>query len=213
MAYLLVWAWDEHCRASELQKEEPAKQIVLLFDEVEAHLHPKWQRIFLPALMKAVDGLQVKEPVEMNIREPMKLLDEEARSALKKSPISVQIIATTHAPLVLASIETVWNRLQTGCSILIWTRTGKVQLKEVSFAKHGSIVNWLASKSFDLTSSYSVAAEQAMESADALMQQHPDPASAPREEKDRIHAALVQSLGGDDEYWPYWLPLLRGQKE
>jgi AAA15 family ATPase/GTPase len=58
----------------------------LLFDEIEAHLHPKWQRVFLPALLKVVDGFLLKGKAK-----------------------SVQFIVTTHAPLVLGSVESIWD--------------------------------------------------------------------------------------------------------
>ena len=38
LAYLLVWAWDEHLRVSQLKKEPPTNRIVFLFDEVEVRL-------------------------------------------------------------------------------------------------------------------------------------------------------------------------------
>ena len=40
LAYLLVWAWQEHVKASELLARPPARQMIFLVDEVEAHLHP-----------------------------------------------------------------------------------------------------------------------------------------------------------------------------
>jgi len=43
-AYLLVWAWNEHRVSSHLAKKAPQRKMVILVDEVEAHLHPKWQR-------------------------------------------------------------------------------------------------------------------------------------------------------------------------
>lgn len=206
LAYLLVWAWEEHVRAAILQKDDPTTRIVLLFDEVEAHLHPKWQRVFLPALMKVVDGLLVKGRVEAIGNDATKGPDKKAKALLAKIPRSVQIIATTHAPLVLASAETVWNGTSDALFDFDLDANRKVHLEEVDFAKHGSAVNWLTSESFDLTTAYSVDAEQAMERADAFMREHPDSLAAPLEEKKAMHAALKAALGGDDEYWPYWLP-------
>jgi hypothetical protein len=57
LAYLLVWAWHEHVASSELIRQEPQRSIVLLIDEMEAHLHPFWQRSIVPAVMKVVHAL------------------------------------------------------------------------------------------------------------------------------------------------------------
>ena len=182
LAYLLVWAWDEHGRAAKLQKEEPTDRIVLLFDEVEAHLHPKWQRVFLPALIEVLESLLLEGHAE-----------------------SVQVIATTHSPLVLGSVESLWipekDRL-----FDFDLEEGEVKFEEVDFERHGSPEHWLVSHSFDLPSGYPVDAQKAMERADAFMEQYPNPDDAPGEEKAQIHAQLMRALGGDDEYWPYWLP-------
>lgn len=79
LAYLLVWAWREHVLAARLLRQDPERRIVLLVDEPETHLHPKWQRVILPALLRVVGTL--REDGEMQ----------------------TQLITATHAPLVLAS--------------------------------------------------------------------------------------------------------------
>jgi hypothetical protein len=43
-AYLIVWASVEHLQAAALRKEDSTDRIVLIVDEIEARLHPKWQR-------------------------------------------------------------------------------------------------------------------------------------------------------------------------
>ena len=182
LAYLLVWAWDEHRRASKLQKEEPTDRVVLLFDEVEAHLHPKWQRVFVPAFLDVVNLL---------------LLGGKAQS--------VQVVATTHSPLVLGSVESLWNS-EKDRLFDFDLEGGKVEFEEVEFARHGSAENWLSSDSFDLPSGYPVEAQKAMERADAFMREHPNPDGVTRGEAADIHEKLRETLGGDDEYWPYWLP-------
>jgi hypothetical protein len=187
LAYLLVWAWEEHQKAAKLQKEAPTNRIVLLFDEIEAHLHPKWQRVFLPALLKVIDGLLLKGKAK-----------------------SVQFIVTTHAPLVMGSVESMWDESkdQLYDFDLIEGKNGKpfIRFAELAFAKHGSAENWLESESFDLHSGYAPDAEKAMERADAFMLEHPEPDKAPVKEVEAVHKELLKALGGDDEYMPYWLP-------
>ena len=57
-AYLLVWTWYEHMQAAALRNEDPENRLILIVDEIEAHLHPKWQRTILPALLQVVQKLQ-----------------------------------------------------------------------------------------------------------------------------------------------------------
>lgn len=81
LAYVLSWAWREHIMASKQRAEAPSSRVIVLFDEIEAHLHPRWQRLIVPALLKVVQTLTE---------------DASAR---------VQLVAATHSPLVLASVE------------------------------------------------------------------------------------------------------------
>lgn len=187
LAYLLVWAWEEHRKSAALLKEAPTNRIVILIDEIEAHLHPKWQRVFLPSLLNVVDGL-----------------------LLKRKAKSVQCIVTTHAPLILGSVESTWDNANDQLYDLDLVtdnhRKPKVRFSELTFAKHGSAENWLESESFDLPTGYAPAAEKAMKHADEFMLKNPDPTKAPIKEVETIHRELLKALGGDDEYMPYWLP-------
>ncbi len=57
LAYLLVWTWQEHLAACRHQGIEPAREILFLVDEIEAHLHPQWQRRIVPALLAVMEAL------------------------------------------------------------------------------------------------------------------------------------------------------------
>jgi hypothetical protein len=57
LAYLLVWIWQEHLRACEIRRTEHAKEIIFLIDEIEAHLHPQWQRRIVKALLAVMNEL------------------------------------------------------------------------------------------------------------------------------------------------------------
>jgi AAA domain, putative AbiEii toxin, Type IV TA system/AAA domain len=123
-AYLIVWAWVEHKQAAELRNEVSADRIILIVDESEAHLHPKWQRTILPAILKVVDKLQKN--------------------------ISVQVIAATHSPLVLASVEPHFDEEK---DQLFWfdLRETDVTFQPYEWAKHGDVIGWLTSPIFGLT--------------------------------------------------------------
>lgn len=184
LAYLLVWAWQEHRIASEKRRVEPTRSMVLLFDEVEAHLHPKWQRVFLPALHEAIRSLLAGQELD-----------------------SVQIIATTHSPLVMGSVEELWN--DDTDRLFDFDLVGqKVEFESIPFAKLGAAEHWLESDSFDLPSSYPVMAQKAMDAANEFMAQNPEPQSAPWQDAQEIDAKLRNALGGDDEFWPLWKPYL-----
>ena len=78
--YLIVWAWETHQNAAQLRGQPVTHRMILLIDELEAHLHPKWQRSILPALLAVGDHLGMQIPV--------------------------QYFLATHSPLALASVET-----------------------------------------------------------------------------------------------------------
>ncbi len=138
LAYMLVWTWHEHTEAARLRNTTPLRDIVLLIDEVEAHLHPHWQRAILPALFAAINQIQ--------------------------SDLSVQIIAATHAPLVLASVETMFDEERD--QLLHFGLSGnRIQIDSLPFAKQGDAVNWLVSESFGLPQARSREAERAIEAA------------------------------------------------
>lgn len=119
MAYILIWAWHEHLAISELMRREPQQNIVLLIDEMEAHLHPQWQRIILPALLDVAQILS--------------------------NQVQVQVIVATHSPLVLASVEPLFDDDKDALFHLHLNERGVVQLDKMPFIKRGSVDKWLIS--------------------------------------------------------------------
>ena len=190
LAYALVWAWAEHQRALRLTKRTAteAHRVVLLVDEIETHLHPKWQRRILPAILQAV-------------------------KALTGSDRPVQLLVTTHAPLVPASVET---QFQTSTDRLFnfeQKGVGRVEVQEVQWAKFGDASGWLTSPAFDMESGYSQEAEAAMKAADDLMAGYLVELPSHLRTSDQIHAELKRTLDGGDPYWPLWLPYYRQQRQ
>ena len=146
--------WEEHLQARELQGEEPESRAIFLVDEVEAHLHPKWQRTVIPALMKVMDTLRP---------------DKE-----------MQLIVATHSPLIMASVETSFDAALDAWFDLDLS-DGAVMLARRPFLRQGNVCNWLTSEAFDLPSGYSREVEAVLEEAGrALSEESFSPEDAKR---------------------------------
>jgi hypothetical protein len=176
LAYVLVWTWYEHTEAARLMNVAPLDELVLLVDEVDAHLHPTWQRVILPALF------DVFPEIERSLR--------------------VQVLASTHAPLVLASVETLFDE-QRDQLLHFALREGRIVVDPIPWAKQGDAVNWLVSEAFGLHQGRSREAERAIEAAEAFMRGAPTPPDLDTREK--IHAELLRVLADHDDFWPRWL--------
>lgn len=180
LAYMLSWAWREHVIASKQLGQEASSRIVMLFDEIEAHLHPRWQRAVVPALLNVVQTLT------------------------NDAGAAVQLIAATHSPLVLASVEPLFDTAQDKLLVLD-IKDNVVELNEQPWAMQGDVINWLVSESFGLRQARSIEAENAVEAAEAWMRG--DTAALPAElsTKEAIHAELQRVLAGHDPFWPRWI--------
>jgi len=178
LAYLIVWAWEEHKTQSKLIRKEPQRKIVILIDEIEAHLHPKWQRRILPALLK------VQEDLAPNI--------------------SMQLLAATHSPLVMASIEPFFDETRDKIFHLDLVRNNlldaEVELKEPDFVRYGTVDSWLRSDIFELPQARSEEAEKAIEDAKELqLRDH-----VTKVEVEEVSQRLVKYLPAHDRFWPRW---------
>ena len=179
LAYMLVWSWTEHERAARQLGVRVATQVILLFDEVEAHLHPRWQRAIVPAMLKVMDRLTRRHT-------------------------SVQLIATTHSPLVLASVEPHFDEGRDRLFHLD-IRDGEVRLDVEPRAKQGDALNWLVSGVFGLRQGRSVEAERAIEAAQAFMLGDAIHSAEHLRERDDIDKELRRVLAGHDPFWPRWV--------
>lgn len=175
LAYLIVWAWNEHVVTTELARTLPERRIVVLVDEMEAHLHPRWQRTVLPALMSIGEMLAPQ--------------------------LHVQFLVATHSPLVMASAEPIFNDKTDSLVHLDLADTGEVSLNEMDFIRYGDVSSWLTSDVFELKHARNSAAEAAIENAKALQLQQDVTAEEVREASSR----LVRYLASDDKFWPRWI--------
>lgn len=179
LAYMLVWSWSEHVRAAEQLGVPVARQVILLFDEIDAHLHPRWQRVIVPATLGVVDHLT-------------------------NGTAGVQLIAATHSPLVPASVEPHFDEGRDRLFHLD-IHDGQVKLDEVQWAPQGDVINWLVSDVFGLRQARSVEAECAIEAAQAFMRGDASQNPEHLRQSDQIHLELERVLPGHDPFWPRWV--------
>lgn len=178
LAYFLVWCWEEHQRAAKLLGKPLSTQALFLVDEMEAHLHPKWQRRIVPALLAVMQKLA--------------------------SEFEVQLITATHSPLIMASLEPMFDP-----QIDAWfdldmkpDANGEmtVLIEKRPFLRQGDASNWLMSDAFDLPSARSLDAERALNEAAAVL-------SAPAidvQQARAIDSKLRGLLGDTDPFWIRW---------
>jgi hypothetical protein len=179
LAYLIVWAWEEHKTQSALKREPPQRNLVILIDEVEAHLHPQWQRVILPALLEVNQALDAE--------------------------LDIQFIMTTHSPLVLTSLQPLYDEETDAVFHLNLANksdiSSKVILEKPDFV-FGSVESWLRSDFFEMNYAGSLPAEHAINVATKFMQESgetPDKASIRK-----ISERLTNVLGAHERFWVRW---------
>jgi hypothetical protein len=163
LAYLLVWAWQEHQQAAKLRHLPQAEKIVFLVDEIECHLHPKWQRLILPALLKVAASL--------------------------RDDVNIQVFVTTHSPLVLASAEPLFDD-ENDALFTFDLEERQVDVAKADWRSRGDASSWLTSDVFDLGEARSVEAEQAIQQAKEAMRQPDLPMETRRRIHRELNAVL-----------------------
>ncbi|NTU42665.1 MAG: ATP-binding protein, partial [Nitrospirales bacterium] len=179
LAYFLVWAWHEHRVAANLLGKKAEERFVILFDEPETHLHPRWQRSIIPTLLTAIEALRGKQGAHP------------------------QVMIATHSPLVAASLEPIFDREKDDL-IHLDLKNGQVAIEQGGWAAQGDATNWLVSETFGLTQARSREAERAIEAAEAFMRGE-NQLPAGLDTKKTIHRALQKLLPSHDDFWPRWL--------
>lgn len=176
LAYLIVWAWNEHKENCKLRGIKPDSRIVVMIDELEAHLHPKWQRTILPALIEVQKHLAAE--------------------------LEVQFIIATHSPLVMASSESIFDvEIDKLFQIRLAEEAADAVISEESYIKYGQVNAWLTSPIFNLKQARATGAEQAINEAKEL-QLDDNPSD---EDVQAVHKKLIQCLAQNDPFWPRWI--------
>jgi hypothetical protein len=173
LAYFLVWAWEEHKRAARLLQEPEAEQVIFLIDEVESHLHPTWQRSIVPALLSVMNKL--------------------------RTGVQVQLITSTHSPLIMASVEPLFDPAKDAWFDLDF-EVKRVVLRRRDFEKHGDAETWLTSEAFDQKSGRAYEYERLVEEASKLLEKEQPSVS----QVEKMNKRLVQALAPKDEFLFNW---------
>jgi hypothetical protein len=174
LAYFILWTWEEHKRACIEVRKTRYKNMIILVDEVESHLHPQWQRSIIPSLL-----------------EVQKYLDDE---------LDIQFLVTTHSPMILSSIEPVFEDEQDKLFHLE-DSFDDIELKKQPFLRRGRVDNWFTSETFGLFQARSREGETAIRDAQNLQQKkNPIP-----DEIKEVHERLIRYLGDNDTFWPRWI--------
>jgi hypothetical protein len=186
LAYVLVWTWYEHQQSCKILKQEPSGSLILLIDELDAHLHPKWQRSIVQALLAVAKILSDK--------------------------IKTQIIATTHSPLILASMEP-WFDEGTDSVFVFEEEQGRVTLSPFTWGKYGDVASWLTSPVFGLHRGRSKEAEYALEAAYAFMRGDNMERFGRLRDRESIDEELKRVLSDADPFLMGWDYQMKKQRE
>jgi SpoVK/Ycf46/Vps4 family AAA+-type ATPase len=151
---------------------------VFLIDEIEAHLHPKWQRRIVASLLGVMDSLT--------------------------KTAEVQVIAATHSPLVMASVEPDFDALTDSWFdfdfVMDEKGPARVELTKRLFERRGDVSNWLTSEAFDLETPRSLQAEDVLKEAAIALSDESFDADMAR----LLDARLRSVLGDTDPFWMRW---------
>jgi energy-coupling factor transporter ATP-binding protein EcfA2 len=176
LAYLIVWAWEEHKAQSKLIRQSPKRKMVILVDEFEAHLHPQWQRKIITALLEVQEDLA----------------------------LSMQLLIATHSPLLMSSIEPIFDCNQDKIfhfDLLKYDSHGaEVVLQEPEFVIYGTVDSWLRSEIFELSQPRSFDAERAIEDAKKLQLKD----AVTKAEVEDVSERLMKYLSAHDPFWSRW---------
>lgn len=177
LAYLLAWCLSEHQRACKRINQQISSQIIVLIDEPETHLHPRWQRTVLPSLFNSISSW----------------------NSLRAYQPTVQFLVATHAPLIIASMESAFDEKQDALWKLDFSGETITLEKDVWY-KRGDVNRWLKSDVFDLGQPTSREIEAVMTDA-AILSRKTEP---DRQTVRRIDRELIKLLPEHDPFYSRW---------
>lgn len=186
LAYLFAWCFSEHQRACKRINQPLSSQIIVLIDEPETHLHPRWQRTVLPSLYNSV----------------------KTWNATKSYRPTIQFMVATHSPLVMASMESIFDDKKDA----LWKMDlvdSEVVIERDLWRKRGDVNRWLRSDIFDLPEATSLEAQQALRDAATLCQQE----EPPLDDVKTVNKLLEKYLPDMDPFFIRWQRLMEDKLE
>jgi hypothetical protein len=148
--YVLLWSWNEFQTYSNARRvEQSCRQILIMVDEIETHLHPKWQRGIIPSILKVLELIGIKDEFQIHI--------------------------STHSSLILSSVESYFNNESD--QLHVFSQKNKdVFIDKMPFIKRGFADLWLMSDIFENQSPRSIESEEIVNEARGLqMSNNPSP--------------------------------------
>ena len=177
LAYLTTWAWQEHVESVKLRgEEETSHEIVFLIDDIEDHLHPLWQRTIVSTLTKVMEALT------------------------GMPDFKVQLITSTHSPLVMASLEPFFDAAKDSW-FAINREDRAIVLRKHWYGRLGEVGNWLVSDAFDLKEPRSLEGERAVRAGLQVLNAK-SPSLVEIEAADKL--LCKAGLPDIDLFWVHW---------
>ena len=177
-ACLLVWSIEEYKRQC---RGEQSPAVTILYDYVDAHMHPAWQRSLVPSMVFALQELAGH----------------------------TQYFFTTLSPIVLGSLEDIFavgnNARDAWFDIDLIERS--VRIDRCDFMKQGCFGNWLTSEAFDLPTDFSLSKEKLFEELGNRVR---DPGLT-RNEALELEQRMLATLSEVDPLWIRWRMFLRSK--
>ncbi|MCY1374782.1 hypothetical protein D9M69_621450 [compost metagenome] len=110
-----------------------------------------------------------------------------------------QLITATHSPLIMASVEPLFDARKDAWFDLDLEQD-EVVLRKRPFLRQGDASRWLTSEAFDLGSARSLAAEQALQQAAKILSEEVIDGELAK----KLDAKLRTLLGDTDPFWIRW---------
>lgn len=182
IVYLLMRALYKFEESKNDLREYVVPRVVLLIDEIESHLHPKWQRIIFTKLIDSLEQIGVFFPMEY------------------------QIFFSTNSPIIIESMEPYFNDREFSLFTIKYYKNGSNYnkfIERMPFLKRGDVSMWLVTPVFGLLTPKNLESEAIIKKASKFLSNPPKD----KELRRRIYEELdgeMETLGKIDPHYRRW---------